>query len=324
MAKDFCTEYDFRIGDVISWIKKNGFRRVLLQLPEGFMRCFDLISERITEVLDVEIVVSANPSFGPCLVDEISARLLNADAIVHFGHLEYPRYRPTIPTLFVPTEWKYMERNWLEEELSRIAGSGKKVVVVTVAQHVSAVREVCKRLGLEFRGVMLGCYIPIDKSFEGTLAVVAGGDFHCVSAYLYSATANMDVVCIDPYSMTSKSGADVGEKVLRTRVWKVVECLNAKKWLIVDGLLGQNRELIVAEIVRLVKERKGVAHRVNALRIDENYLRNLGAENFDCIVITACPRIAVDDLKKFERPVLTPGEAIMVLRGSIERYVYPW
>jgi len=320
---DFCLEYDFRIQDVVRWIRSNGFKRVLIQLPEGLMRCFETIVSSINEAVDVDVVVSANPSYGPCLVDEISVQQMGLDAVIHFGHLQYPYYRPSVPTLFIPAEWAAMDLSWLEKELSRVTAD-RNAVVVTVSQHLSSVKTVCKRLGIEFGGIMLGCYLPKEVTSRKRLVVVAGGDFHCISAYLHTVGKDVDIVCIDPYAKIVRCGEEIGGKVLRVRMWKVSECLGARKWLVVNGFLGQNRQRIVDEIVRKLLSKNIVARKVSALRIDEEYLRNLGAETFDCIVIVACPRIAIDDLQNFEKPVLTPGEAMMVLSGSTERYVYPW
>jgi Diphthamide synthase subunit DPH2 len=53
-------------------------------------------------------------------------------------------------------------------------------------------------------------------------------------------------------------------------------------------------------------------------------MRDVDSEWFEAFVVTSCPRLPVDDLYEYEKPVLTPGEAFMALQGRLEPYMFPW
>ncbi len=323
MVESFCLDYDFQIDSVSRWVKEKGFKKVVLQLPPALQRCAAYIVSSLAEqIKDVEFIVSANPSYGACLVDEATALAVGAEAIIHFGHVEYPLYKPSIPTLFVPLEWVKANLAWLTATLREVC-EGLRCCVVTTAQHLVTISKICRELGIEFKGIVLGCLAPDDLRNCEKVVVVAGGDFHCVSLALRRSSCE-GMVCIDPYAKRVFDPCNEFRKILKIRMWKIYECLNAKKWLIVNGLYGQNRSELMNRLKKLVESSGGSAYIASALSISENVIRNLDSEDIDCIVITACPRIAIDDMCSYEKPVLTPGEALMVLTKNLDRYVYPW
>ncbi len=317
---DFCSDYDFEINRIVSSICRHKAKRVVLQAAEGFQRCLTYIVEEIRDrIKDVEVFVSANPSYGSCLVDEFSVAELNADLLIHIGHDEYPFYKPRIPVVFVRAEYRYSED--VAKALSEIVD--EDVCVVSSYQHVQLAQRIAQEKRAKYLGIVLGCVQPDVRGCK-RIVVVAGGDFHCVALALKYYNAAEHILCFDPYTSRQWSVTKEVEHLLRVRMWKVFRCIDARKWLIVDGFYGQSRPKLVNEIVDRIRALGGTAVVAKALRIDEAVLRNLGVESFDCVVITACPRIAIDDLSKMETPVLTPGEALMVLNRRFDRYVYPW
>ncbi len=322
-APSYCLDYDFELDKVATWILRGGFSKVLIQLPPALQRCHALVVEELQFRLKrVEVYVSGNPSYGACLVDEFSAKVIGANAIVHFGHVEYPFYKPSIPTLFIPLEWLGADEAWLEEAIASSCSDGE-CCVVTTAQHIRLVERVCRRVGSKFCGVILGCFLPPEARSCKRVVVVAGGWFHCTSAALHLGL-DRDVVCIDPYEKRLSSPKPVIDKLIKVRLWKVSQCVDAKSWLVVNGVLGQNRMEIVQRIIGLARER-GVRVRIAiAYRVGVDVIRDLDPCEYDCVVVASCPRIAIDDASSYEKPVLTPGEAIMALSRHVDRYAYPW
>ncbi len=324
----FCKDYDFELENIASRIAALNIKRVLIQLPEGLQRCIPEIVSRLRELINrnLEIIVSLNPSFGACLVDEGAAKEVGAELILHFGHLEYPLYRPRLATLFIPVEYKASELDRLLDLLKPLcSNASSRLCLATTAQHIELVKELVARLAnscnIEFRGVVLGC-IPIDPRECDKVIVIAGGSFHCIAQALY--TPNKEVLCLDPYTYRLWNPRKDVNRILRVRYWKIMRARNARRWLIIDGFYGQSRPNIIRNLVEML-QKKGYSYTIaKVLRLDEAVLRNLGAEQYDAIVVVSCPRIAIDDLTHFEVPVLTPGEAIMILGEELEVYRYPW
>jgi len=311
----FCSDYDFEIERIVSEIRRVNARRILIQLPEGFQRCFPQIAEEISSrVRDAILYLTLNPSYGACLVDENAAREVGAELIIHFGHIPYPTYRPSIPTLFIPVEYVRIDYSWLERALSRYSNS----TVYTTAQHLRTVSRLCRDLNMVFGGVVLGCWMR--KPLTERIVIVSGGLTQCLAAQLMN--PRIETVCIDPYS--HRIEVIDSRRVLGARLWKVSKAFDARTLLVIDGMYGQSRPEIVR---RIIGEAQRVGTKVwvaKVLRLDESVLRNLELESYDAIVVASCPRIAVDDLAHLETPVLTPGEALAALAKDLERYVYPW
>ena len=296
----FCRDYDFELENIAHRISALNVKRILIQLPEGLQRCAPEIVSRLHELTgrDLEIVISLNPSFGACLVDEGAAKEVRAELILHFGHLEYPLYKPRITTLFVPAEYRASEINKLYDLIKPLCNStSSRLCLATTAQHIGLVKNLVAQLAnscnTEFRGIVLGC-IPIDPRECDKVIIVAGGSFHCMAQALY--TPNKDVLCLDPYTYNLWNPRKDVDRILRVRYWKIVKAHNARRWLIIDGFYGQSRPDIVRNLIEKLRK-KGYSYTVaKVLRLDDAVLRNLGAEQYDAIVVVSCPRIPIDDL----------------------------
>jgi len=324
----FCEDYDFELKRVANIVKALRAKRIIIQLPEGLQRCVEMIVSELQRYVesDIDIVVTLNPSFGACLIDEYTADSIGANLIVHFGHLEYPYYKPRKKTVFIPVEYRGVDRDKILNMLMNLCiNQTGRVCLITTAQHIRLVNNIvptlARRCNVEFKGIVLGCK-PVDVRDCKRTVVIAGGRFHCVTQALYAISS--DVLCLDPYTYNLWNPRKEAERILRVRYWKIHSARNAKKWLLIDGVYGQSRPEILRRIVELLRN-KGYSYIVaKVLRLDESVLRNIGVENFDVIVILSCPRIAIDDLAHIEVPILTPGEALMLLEEKLEEYRYPW
>ena len=326
----FCSNYNFEIDTIVKFIKERKATKILLQLPEGLQQCALYIEDALRERLgqEIEIYISQNPSYGSCLIDEYGASELGVDAIIHIGHVEYAFYKPKIPTLFIKASYIGIDKEKIRSFLQNICREyAKPICVATTAQHDDEITNIVKDLSncITYKGIVLGCK-PINDSICKTIVIVAGGKFHCLAQALYTYSLNKEVkvLCIDPYINSFWDPIKDVEKILRVRLWKVVEAFNANNWLIIDGFYGQHREELLKVLINNIKKLNKRYTIVKALKIGKELLDNIAAEkHFDAIVVVACPYIAFD-LANYEKPVLTVGEALMALNKSIERYIYPW
>ncbi|MCS7110766.1 MAG: 2-(3-amino-3-carboxypropyl)histidine synthase subunit 1/2 [Ignisphaera sp.] len=331
---EFCESFDFEIEKIVDTIRSRDVRRIYIQLPEGFQRCTRFITDRIRVLLgrDVEVFISANPSYGSCLVDEYGAKSVNAQLIVHFGHTPYPYQAYNADVLFIPVEYT-------GADLSRILGAigslcleeNVKLCLAASPQHINLVKSICsaiERCKCTFRGVVMGCY-PVASENCDVLVVVSGGKFHCITQALFEyrkgfSSSSSKILCLDPYSYSLWDPSKEAEKMVKIRMWKIFQAANAKRWLIIDGFYGQNRENLLVQLTKLLGASNREYHILKALKLDRETLINVGADsNFDAIVVTSCPYL-VFDFNDFDKPILTIGEAFAVLNGDTNRYVYPW
>lgn len=325
----FCLDYDFEIERIAQEIRSARPRKILIQLPNGLQRCFDYITQRLREYIsreDTEIVLSLNPSHGPCLVDEYVANEVRADLIVHFGHTEYPLHKPGVKTLFVPVEYKSVDIDKIRSLLDSLCTSETTICLVSTSQHIKLCKEIemkNARCRIVYRGVVFGC-IPANSDNCSTLVVVAGGRFSCVSQSLalWSKHQGLQIYCLDPYTYNLWDPKSEYLRLLKIRLWKVNKALSGRKWLIITGFYGQSRTEIVYSLAKKLEESGFEVSISKVFRLSQDVIENLGS-SFDAIVIASCPYLAFD-LYDLDIPVLTVGEALMILSNSMDRYIYPW
>ncbi|MEM1541779.1 MAG: diphthamide synthesis protein [Ignisphaera sp.] len=322
---DFCKDFDFDIDRVVKVVKENKVQRILIQLPEGFYRCYNYIAKSIRDLAgEIDIILSLNPSHGPCLVDEYTAREVGAELILHFGHTEYPLYRPSINTLFVPVEYVSADFEKIGKMIKDICSKNKKICITTTAQHTSLARKLNhKDCDIIFKGISLGC-MSTNVSGCANLVVIAGGMFNCISQYLMvrSRDPTIDVMCVDPYTYRLWSPVKEVDRIMRIRLWKTAKASEGRRWLIVTGFYGQSREDLVDALLERLRNKGLYVDVAKVLKLDRNVITNIGS-NYDVIVVASCPYLAFD-FYDVDVPVITPGEALMVIDDMKDRYVYPW
>lgn len=334
--------YDFKLREVVEELRKRRVKRVLIQLPDGLKQYHEYIVNYLLEHIDdLEVWVSLSPTYGACDIAVDEARKLNVDIIVHIGHNQYPFYRPEIPVLFVEAYYKWSPHIRILEDLLRSLRNHncRRIGLLTVIQHVNVIDVVASFLrsnGLKVmipepsykqmvRGQVLGCEyscaLNVVKRVD-CYVVVAGGLFHVLGLWL---STRKHVLKLDPYEEKVVVVDRVGEKVLKKRYAKIMQALQAKVMGIIDGSKpGQHRPWLV-KLLRDKAREKGLKTRLYITDyLNEERLRNIDSAEIDFYAVTLCPRIPIDDLGDYEKPVLTPGEALMVLEERLDEYKFPW
>lgn len=325
---DVCSEHDFGLSSVVQKIREVNAKTIVVQLPNGFQKCFDYIAQKIKDYVgaQLKIVLSLNPSYGSCLVDEHTAEEIGADIIIHFGHVIYPLYTPRIRTLFIPVEYKGVDINKIKMLFKNICTDySKRICIASSSQHIELSKDIELSDGCSYvyKGVAFGC-IPVDVSGCDALVVVAGGRFSCLSQYLALITqnSNLPIYCLDPYSYSLWRPENEVNKFIKVRMWKIFKAMEGKRWLIIMGFYGQARHKIVDVLANKLRSRGFEVSIAKVLKLDRDTIVNLG-KGFDVIVVASCPYLAFD-FYDMDPPILTIGEAFMVSTGNTERYVYPW
>ena len=80
--------YDLELDRVKDIIRKNGYKRVCIQLPEGLKPKADIISKEI-ESIPCEVLIWAGTCFGAC--DTPQGLDDTVDAVIQWGHSPWDR-----------------------------------------------------------------------------------------------------------------------------------------------------------------------------------------------------------------------------------------
>ena len=88
--------------------------------------------------------------------------------------------------------------------------------------------------------------------------------------------------------------------------------LEAKKWgIIVSSKEGQYRLELAKEIKKLLKDSGMEGYVIMVDNVNPDVL--LPYFDLDAFIVTACPRIAIDDSQMYKKPLITPQELEIVL-----------
>ena len=317
-------------------------KRVLVEAPDGLKPLIPCLLEKLSG--KYEFIISGLPTYGSCDIALDEARKLGVDAIVHIGHNEYPflSIKPEIPVLYVPVYYNWVPGKQLIERLDNmLRGKYRKIGVVSTIQHLNIIKTFereLERKGYDIYvgkpstqlmpGQILGCEYSaaldvVDR--VDVFLVIAGGRFHAIGLSL---VVDKPIIQIDPYR---EELIDLGEKakrIIAKRYYVVSMVRNTRiktMGVIIGSKPGQYRPGIIDFVKKILAE---LGIEFYDIVVDElSFERLVSIDNAfkaDAYVVTSCPRLPIDDLSDFYKPVLTPGELYMVRKNRLDKYVFPW
>jgi len=328
--------YEVDVSKILEVIKERKPRKVLIQLPEGFKRHYYEVADSIKKELEypIDVDVDLSPSYGSCFMD--LNMLANYDLVIHLGHDPYPYWQPPNNVVFIDVASRTRISEETLNKLLKFMNDSKisKVAIYTTAQHKALTRSIADKLlnaGVNVvntleKSVIFGCWfsdLDTVKDLIDAVIVLAGGSFHALGVGL-RINARKPVISLDPYMDSFKVMNDEIYKTLKVRLSKVFEAQNAERWLIVGGVAGQYRPYIIKALIELIKSLGRRYYYASASYINKELIVNIDSKNVDAIVITSCPRIAIEDLRDYHKPILTPGEAFMALKNELNHYRFPF
>ena len=319
--------YSIDLEKIVKTIKKEKYKRVSLQLPEGLKTYASRIVEFLENKTKATIIVSADPCFGACDIANNELKNLDVEFVVHIGHTPIPEIENLwIPTTFINALSTMDVTKAVEKSLSFL--EGKRIGIVATAQHLhtlDTVENILQKNNFEpilsagderisEKGQILGCDFSagmniIDK--VDCFLFIGSGTFHPVGLWLSS---KKPVIAADPYTNTVKKQEldELKDIILRQRYGAIANSKNAKKFGILVGLKrGQQR----MDLAHKIKEMVDAFNKKSLIIAMDNFLpvSLQGFGDIDCFVSTACPRIAIDDYLQYKIPIITPLELEIVL-----------
>lgn len=319
--------YEIILDDVIKTIKKENYRRIILQLPEGLKPKKDDIIGFLKKNVDVEIILLADPCFGACDIPFFENNNLKIDMILQIGHSEIKNLKKgEIPVFFVNARSDIDITKGFKKAIKHL--KGEKIGLLSTSQHVHKLKDIKKILEeenyktfiskgdkrIKYDGQILGCNFSAAKKISDKVDCffyVGSGNFHPIGLML---STDKPVICFDPYIRKTriKELKELKEMILRQRYGAIARSKDAKNFGILIGIkTGQQRVDIAYDIKKKIelKDKKAVIIALNYFS-QENLM---GFRDIDCYVSTGCPRIAIDDYMRYKTPILTPVELEILL-----------
>ena len=308
------------LDKVIRKIKSKDAKTVGLQFPEGLKIQAVKIARQIEKETGATVIISGDPCFGACDVGDWKMKG-SVDLIVHYGHTPLP-LKYEVPTIFIEAFSKIDIKKDLEKSLEHLKGYSR-IGLVTTTQHLHMLNEIKDFLednGKEVilgsspstrRGQVLGCNFSSIKSLDVEIFLFIGsGNFHPLGINLFS---NTPVLALDPYNSEIRRMDEYADRILRIRFARITKASSAKKWgVLVSSKEGQYRMNLAKEIKKTLEDNGMEAYIILVDNVSPDVL--LPYLDLDAFVVSACPRIAIDDSQMYKKPLLTPQELEIVLK----------
>jgi len=292
-----------------------GKKRVIIKLPEGFINYSSIISNFLKK-RGIDAIIHAQPFYGAC---------------DFYGNEEYPTIvigEAEMPYLnkfyknisFVEARYDF-DVSFLEKTIDKTA---KKIGIASITPFIHKISD-CKKFleenGKEvyigkrsrrtkYDGQILGCDFSSATSISSIVddfIFIGDGVFHPVGL---SIATDKNVFAANPITGEVKKYDDEKNRILKQRYAVITKAMESQKFGIIIGRkVGQKRMSLAIEMKKLAEKHGREAHFLLA----DNVTDYINYFDFDAYVSTVCPRVAIDDIHIFKKPVLTPIEFEIVM-----------
>ena len=312
--------FDLRLDYVAAWIRDGGYASVALQLPEGLKIRATEIVDFLTDNTDAEFVVLGDPCYGACDIFADFKRV--ADALVHFGHSPIPSQNITEDVLYIEAYYKVDVSEAIMKNIDSFPSKVGLLATVQYAGCLDQVKGILERSGREafiskgddricYPGQVLGCNCSAAECISDDVDMflfIGEGDFHPLAAAF---GVGKDMRVLNPITGEMRSVDEVRDRILRKRFAAIERARSANSFLvIVCSKVGQRRDATADDIIAKIRKAGRKAYRAY---MNELSPQGLMSYRVDAFVSTACPRLAMDDYSRYDRPMLTPIEVEVAL-----------
>lgn len=326
--------YNFEVHKTIWRIKEANSTRVAIQFPEGLHIYAVTISDILEQFANCETVILGDVTYGACCVDDFTARSLECDFLVHYGHsCLVPTDVTSIPTLYIFVTIAFDHQHLVDTILLNFEAEAAalRLAILGTIQFASSFPAVKAALQPHFAslhipqakplspGETLGCTSP-KLSEVDVLVFVCDGRFHLESVLISNPT--VPAYKYDPYNKAFTIETYDHPQMHSLRKAAISTAQSARHYGIILGALGrQGAPHLLLRLQALLRER-GIAY-ITVL-LSEIFPQKLELfDSVDAWIQIACPRLSVDWGYAFKKPLLSPYEAEVALHSAQWREIYP-
>lgn len=311
--------------EILSRIRSYNPKRILIQAPEGFSDHALKLADLIRNNLDYcRVYVLADPCFGACMLPYDAARKLSIDLIIHMGHAAIPGVDSS-RVLYIEMKADVDLKKAVIKAMDILEGY-RRIGLVTIVQHIDKLYEAKElleeygkivyigkpRLRAIYDGQILGCDTTAAEDIASNVDAflyIGGGLFHPLGVAL---ATGKPTFAVDPFTLQVTDLGNVKRRFLAKRYASIVKAMEAKVFGIILGLQPGQMSLSMAEEMESILRRYGKTVYILPIHIfDPDTLSSF--RSIDVFVNTACPRLALEDSFRIDRPVLNPNEVLVAL-----------
>ncbi|KAJ3018383.1 Diphthamide biosynthesis protein 1 [Thoreauomyces humboldtii] len=328
--KSLPSNYNFEIHKTIWALRRSTATKTALQFPEGLLMFALAISDILYEFANVETVVMGDVTYGACCVDDYTARALGCDFMVHYGHsCLVPVDVTPIKTMYVFVDIGIDAFHFVDTVRHNFEG-GTRLVMVATVQFLTSLQDAKTRLEADYTllvpqsrplspGEVLGCTAPRLEGYDA-LVYLGDGRFHLEAIMI--ANPHLPAYRYDPYSKKFTRERYEHDEMHALRKHAIETAKNAKHFGLIMGTLGRQGSPKVLDYLKSTFDALSIPH--TTVLLSEIFPSKLAQfRHIDAWVQIACPRLSIDWGYAFEKPLLTPYEAAVVLKSVDWQDRYP-
>lgn len=326
------SNYNFELHKTVWNIRKNNAKRVALQMPEGLLIYSLVISDILEQFCQVETIVMGDVSYGACCIDDYTARVLDCDFIIHYAHsCLVPIDITTIKVLYVFVTINIDETH-LMNTIIRNFHPEQHLAMFGTIQFNPTIHSVKQKLEQEkiyvtppqsmplSKGEVLGCTSARLSKDIDAMVYVGDGRFHMESAMIHN--PEIPAYRYDPYSRKFTREYYDHKEMAEVRRWAIDHARGARKIGLILGSLGrQGSPATLDKLEAKLKENNVTVVKIILSEIFPGKLAMF--DDIDAFVQVACPRLSIDWGYAFEKPLLTPYEAMVMMDEDKWDSYYP-
>ena len=313
-------KFDFELENAIEQIKSRNPKKILIQLPEGMKTYTAEIVSQLAINTKTDILVSGNSNWGGCDLALDEAKNLKVDLLVHFGHAQFIK-NVDFPVLYIEVKDNTDLNSLLMQSLDKLS-SFHNIGLVSSIQHLHKLNEVKefyeknnkkitipeKKGFAAYNGHVVGCEYNSLKSMVDKAFIVIGNQFHSLGAAL---SVNKPIILLDTYNMEIVNMEELKNKIIKQRAAAIDKIKDSKNLGIIVGTKPGQK---FGSFENIKKKLENLGKNVFILTIDEMTQDKLtNFYNIDGFIELACPRIAIEDYNKYNKPIITFKESLVVL-----------
>nr|NVI70972.1 putative diphthamide biosynthesis protein 1 [Cucujiformia]NVI71014.1 putative diphthamide biosynthesis protein 1 [Cucujiformia] len=241
--------------------------------------------------------------YGACCVDDLTAKSLGVDLLVHYGHSCLVPIDQTngVKVLYIFVDIKIDPLHFLETIKYNFPVTTRLGLVSTIQflSTLQAVGNELKEFGYKVSlpqskplssGEILGCTAPVLRCTDAVI-YLGDGRFHLEAVMI--ANPKIEAYRYDPYAKEfSKEYYNHNEMNL-IRKQSIDKCFSAGKFGVIMGTLGrQGNPKVVEHITKSLKDKD---KKVVVILLSEIFPKKLDLfVQLDAFVQIACPRLSID------------------------------